>query len=76
MFERTVRDFVRFMCVRGCSDPEIMAVARCTRWETSLGEVKVLLDRRGEVWRQKAIVFRKQGQEGDSDVSYCEGVSV
>lgn len=50
---RTVRDFVRSLCLRGLSDKAVRAVAANCRWKTHMTEVDDLLDRRGDRWREK-----------------------
>lgn len=55
MFEWTVHDFVREMCLNGAADRDVLAVARCTRWDAKRTEVKDWLQRRGERWRKRAL---------------------
>ena len=52
MYEWTVRDFVKSLCLRGNTDREVLAVARCTRWEAKKDEVREWLQKRGETWRR------------------------
>ncbi len=50
---RTVRDYVKEMCLKGRTDEEVVAVARATNWKDQIEEVKDWLNRRGDVWRAK-----------------------
>jgi len=49
---RGVREFVKDLVVRGRSELEVLAVARCSHWESRMGEVKEWLEKRGERWRE------------------------
>lgn len=50
---RTIRAFVRDLCMRGYTNQHIRCIARCTRWVPEISQVKSLLQLRGDAWREK-----------------------
>jgi len=59
MEQRTVRDFVKDLAMRGRDNRSIFAVAKCTRWSNQIESVVEWSERRGEKWRVKGRRLRR-----------------
>lgn len=64
---RTVRNYVKDVCLKNRTDREILAVAEQTKWGGQREEIKSLLKKRGDKWRKLAT------QGLGRSASACEG---
>ena len=52
---RTVRDFVKDLCLRGKSDIQIRGIATNTQWHSQMDEVSKFLEKRADRWRRRNV---------------------